>query len=338
MVISIPKKLKPIPFLISTAAIVLILQGCVTIDQSEQLDSRRELNALNAMYKGVMKKVDRLDKNTESILRDVEETTTGFASLEVETRSALAESNAELERFREEFGFVRGGIEESAHANDEFRDEVAEIKSNLDTITLRLARLENASKLTGEEGATTSKETSTLVSSLNTKTGGLEAKVASLSKLNASFEERISRLEGKSVVKKPTGETKTKEDPTKLYELGHQNALKKNYSKALKQLKEFLGNFPEHKLADMAQYWLARSYYGNDDWERAVLEFNKVIKNYPKSDRLGPATFMQGLSFLRLGSEKEARVLFNRVLDKFPDTKEAEEAGKRLRTMDLQKQ
>lgn len=330
MVIRIPKKLNPTAFLISTVAIVLILQGCVTIDQSEQLDSRRELNALNAMYKGVMKKVDRLDKNTESILRDVEETTTGFASLEVETRSALAESNAELERFREEFGFVRGGIEESAHANNEIRDDIADIKSSLDTITLRLARLENASKLTSEEGTATSRETSTLVTSLETK-------VTDLSKLNTSLEKRIAKLEGKSTIKTASVK-KTDKDPAKLYALGHQNALKKNYSKALKQLKEFLGAFPKHKLADKAQYWLARSYYGNDDWERAVLEFNKVIKNYPKSDRLGPATFMQGLSFLRLDSKKEARVLFNRVLKKFPDTKEAEEAGKRLRKMDLQKQ
>ncbi|MBE9531479.1 MAG: hypothetical protein IME98_01570, partial [Proteobacteria bacterium] len=116
------KKLLTLPILFTLIAASFFLQGCVTVDQSEQLDSRRELNALNAMYKGVMKKVDRLDGNTESMMDDIDETTTGFASLEVETRSALAESNAELERFREEFGFVRGGIEESSHASEEFRD------------------------------------------------------------------------------------------------------------------------------------------------------------------------------------------------------------------------
>ena len=334
----IPKRLNSLPALISLVLISVLVQSCVTVDQSEQLDTRRELNALNAMYKGVMKKVDRLDNDTESMLDDIEETTTGFASLEVETRSALAESNAELERFREEFGFVRGGIEESSHASDEFRDELEGIKIGLEDIVLRLARLENASKLADQEGAATSKETGDLLASLNTKSQDNEAQLANLGKLNASLEKRISTLEGKKSAKAKTGAKKTDKEPTDLYELGHQNALKKNYSKALKQLKEFLGAYPKHKLADKAQYWLARSYYGTDDWERAVLEFNKVIKKYPKSDRLGPATYMQGLSFLRLGSEKEARVIFERVVDKFPDSKEAEEAAKRLKKMKLQKQ
>jgi tol-pal system protein YbgF len=333
----IPKRLNSLPALISLLVISVFVQSCVTIDQSEQLDTRRELNALNAMYKGVMKKVDRLDNNTGSMMDDIEETTTGFASLEVETRSSLAESNAELERFREEFGFVRGGIEESSHASEEFRDELEEIKIGLEDIVLRLARLENASKLAGQEGAATSRETGELMTSLNTKTQDNEAQLLNFGKLNASLERRISALEGKKPVKAKAGVKKTDKEPADLYELGHQNALKKNYTKASKQLKEFLGAYPKHELADKAQYWLARSYYGNDDWERAVLEFNKVIKKYPKSDRLGPATYMQGLSFLRLGSEKEAKVIFERVIDKFPDTKEAEEAGKRLKKMKLQK-
>ena len=334
---TIHKRLNSLPVLLSILALFLFVPGCITVDQSAQLDTRRELNALNAMYKGLMKKVDRLDKNTGAMMDDIEQTTTGFASLEVETRSSLAESNAELERFREEFGFVRGGIEESTHINEEFKTEFENIKTSLDDIALRLARLENASKITGEEGAATSKEATKIMASLNTKTGDLEAKLVNLTKLNTSLDKRISELEGKKSSKVKSTGKKTDKDPTALYKLGHQNALKKNYSKALKQLKEFLRAYPKHELADKAQYWLARSYYGNDDWERAVLEFNKVIKKYPKSDRLGPATYMQGLSFLRLGSEKEAKLFFDRVIEKFPNSKEAGEAKKRLKKMELQK-
>ena len=267
--ITFPKRLNSLPILISVLVISFLLQGCVTVDQSEQLDTRRELNALNAMYKGLTKKVDRLDTNTESMMNDIEETTTGFASLEVETRSSLAESNAELERFREEFGFVRGSIEESSHSSEEFTDEIADIKAGLDDITLRLARLENAAKLAGEKGTTTSEEISELVSSLNTKSGDLETKIINLGKLNASLEKRISELEGKKPTKATASTKKTDKAPADLYELGHQNALKKNYTKALKQLKEFLSAYPNHKFADKAQYWLARSYYGKDDWQES---------------------------------------------------------------------
>lgn len=342
--ITIPKRLGSLPILITLAALVFIIPGCVTIDQSEQLDTRRELNALNAMYKGVMKKVERIDINTDSMLEDIERTTTGFASLEVETRSALAENNAELESFREEFGFVRGSIEESNHTRGELREEIRDITRGIDDITLRLARLENTAKL-AEDGGGTSRETDKLVTSLKAKTselesgaGDLKAKIDNLNKLNASLERRISKLEGKSPRKMKIATKKTDKKPGELYELGHQHALKKNYSKAITQLKEFLSVYPKHKLADRAQYWLARSYYGKDDWEIAVLEFNKVIKKYPKSERRGPAIYMQGLSFYRLGSNKEARVIFERVINKFPNTKEASEAKKRLKKMDLQDQ
>lgn len=337
VMITTPKKLRSLPILISLLAISFLLQGCVTVDQTEQLDTRRELNALNAMYKGLTKKVDRMAGHTKSMLKDIGETTTGFASLEVETRSALAESNAELESFREEFGFIRGSMEEGSHVSDEFSDEIGNIKRSLDDMSLRVARLENAAQLAGEKGTATSKETSALLTLLNTKTANLETKTASMNKLNASLERRLSRLENKKTTKKTASAIKTDKKPAELFELGHQNALNKNYTKALKHLKEFLGAYPDHKLADKAQYWLARSYYGLDDWERAVLEFNKVIKKHPKSDRFGPAIYMQGLSFLRLDSNKEARVIFKRVVDKFPNTKEAEEAKKRLRKMDLQK-
>ena len=67
----IPKRQNSWPILLSILALFLFVPGCITVDQSAQLDTRRELNALNAMYKGLMKKVDRLDKNTGAMMDDI---------------------------------------------------------------------------------------------------------------------------------------------------------------------------------------------------------------------------------------------------------------------------
>ena len=333
----IPVKSMTIPALLSTALLTFTLAGCVTVDQSEQLDTRRELNALNAMYRGILKKVDRIDTGTRGMIDDVEETKTGFASLEVETRSSLAENNAELEKFREEFGFVRGGIEESEYLNKEFNDKIAAIKADQADMIERLSVAESASTKAGEKGATVDTRTRELLNSITKKSDDIETKLENLIKLSTSLERRISALEGKKAAKTDEKAGAGGEKAKELYERGRQHAVKKNYSKAIELLKGFLSANPGHALAGNAQFWLAESYFGREDWERAILEFNKVIKKYPKSEFMSAAGFKQGLSFLRLGSDKEARVIFERIAEKFPDSKEAEEAKKRLKKMDLQK-
>ncbi|MEE9542823.1 MAG: tol-pal system protein YbgF [Thermodesulfobacteriota bacterium] len=336
-------EIAPIKFITRAVIISALLgfslgwAGCVTVDQSEQMDTKRELSALNVMYSGLLKKVDRIDKSTQSMVDDVEETKTGFASLEVETRSSLAENNAELEKFREEFGFVRGGIEESSHLSEEFSDEIASLKATQGELSERLALVEGASVKAGEEDTATGTQTRELLNTVNTRAGDIEAKLENMNKLAASLETRISALEGKKTAKKAETPKKAGRDPKALYERGHQHALKKNYSKAIEVLKAFLKANPKHELAGDAQYWLAESYFGRDDFERAILEYNKVIKNHPKSKLLDSASYKQGLSFLRLGSDKEARVIFERLIEKFPDTKVATDAKKRLKKMDLQK-
>jgi tol-pal system protein YbgF len=294
------------------------------------------LNALNVIYKSLLKKMDRLDKSTQAMLDDVDETKTGFASLEVETRSTLAENNAELEKFREEFGFIRGGIEETVYLNREFVDVIEELKISQDKITKKLVNIEQASIIASKEEVMTGTQIQEALQIIKAKIGDMDAKLDNLNKLSATLERRISKLEGKTAArKKKLKEAST--NPKELFERGHQHALKKNYSKAIENLKTFLIANPKHELAGKAQYWLAESYFGREDWERAILEFNKVIKKHPKSKLLGAATYKQGLSFFRLGSNKEARVIFERVIEKFPDSKVAEDAKKRLKKMELQK-
>lgn len=327
-----------VPALIGILLISFSLAGCVTIDQSEQMDARRELSGLNVMYSGLMKKVNRIDNSIQTIVDDVEETKTGFASLEVETRSSLAENNAELEKFREEFGFVRGGIEESRYLNEEFSLEIAKIKTSQSKLLKRLALVENSSAKANEEGTLSGTQTREFLNTINTRTREIEARLKNLNKLSASLERRISALEGKKPTKKIYTPKKSGRDPEALYERGRQHAIKKNYSKAIEVLKAFLKANPKHKLTGDAQYWLAESYFGRDDFERAILEFNKVIKKHPENKLLSNAAYKQGLSFLRLGSDKEAKVIFERLIKKFPDSKAAEEAKKRLKKMKLQKQ
>ena len=62
-----------------------------------------------------------------------------------------------------------------------------------------------------------------------------------------------------------------------------------------------------------------------------MLEFNEVLKKYPKSNKVPAALLKQGMAFSELGNKKEARLVLEKVVDKYPKTEEADRAKKMLR-------
>ncbi|MEE9591314.1 MAG: tetratricopeptide repeat protein, partial [Thermodesulfobacteriota bacterium] len=83
-----------------------------------------------------------------------------------------------------------------------------------------------------------------------------------------------------------------------------------------------------------AQYWIGEIFYAKGDWERAILEFDDVIKKYPKGDKVPAALLKEGLSFSRLGAKKESRLLLTRVIKNYPKSNEADIAKKKLDNLD----
>ena len=75
-------------------------------------------------------------------------------------------------------------------------------------------------------------------------------------------------------------------------------------------------------------------YYAQKDYERAVLEFNEVVKKYPKGKKVPAALLKQGMAFYELGNKKEARLVLEKVMDKYPKTEEANTAKKVLKKIE----
>ncbi|MCK4738675.1 MAG: tol-pal system protein YbgF [Deltaproteobacteria bacterium] len=126
----------------------------------------------------------------------------------------------------------------------------------------------------------------------------------------------------------------TKPNPTTLYMAGlNQVRVEKNYLGALETFRQFISLYPAHELAPNSQYWIGEIYYAQGQWERAVLEFNKAIKNYPKGSKTAAALLKQAFSFEKLDAKNEAKVLLKKVIKKYPKTDEAKQAKNRLKTI-----
>lgn len=95
------------------------------------------------------------------------------------------------------------------------------------------------------------------------------------------------------------------------------------YEKARGDFQNFLKQYPDTEYSDNAQFWIGECYYFDKKYEKAILEYDKVAKNYPAGDRVPYALLKQGLSFLHLGDKTSARLILQQVIKEFPNTNQA---------------
>lgn len=80
-------------------------------------------------------------------------------------------------------------------------------------------------------------------------------------------------------------------------------------------------------------YSKAVSSYNEGKFEDAILEYQKLIDSYPRDRRVPEAYLKQGLALINLGRNKEARFFLNTLIDKYPDSREAQTARAKLKTI-----
>jgi tol-pal system protein YbgF len=92
----------------------------------------------------------------------------------------------------------------------------------------------------------------------------------------------------------------------------------------------FFRDHKDHKLAPNALYWRAESFYGEKDYENAIVAFQDVVDRFPDHEKASDSMLKQGLSFLSLKDGKNGRLLLELVVSKHPKSSAAETARKKL--------
>jgi tol-pal system protein YbgF len=129
------------------------------------------------------------------------------------------------------------------------------------------------------------------------------------------------------------GKLKVEETDEELYARAKQLFDKGEYENAREVFRSFLKQHPKSKRGDNAQFWLGEIYYREKWYEKAILEYQKVIENYPKGNKTPSALLKQGFSFLNLDDKANARLILKELIRKFPDSNEANVAKNKLKTL-----
>lgn len=110
----------------------------------------------------------------------------------------------------------------------------------------------------------------------------------------------------------------------KAFDDGDMESAKKGFSAVVE-------TFAASDSADNAQFWIGEIYYREKWYQKAILEYQKVIENYPDGNKVPAAYLKQGLAFEALGETENAHLILGELLRKHPDTAEASIARKKMK-------
>lgn len=109
------------------------------------------------------------------------------------------------------------------------------------------------------------------------------------------------------------------------------------YDRAIIAFQKFLASFPNSQLADNGQYWLGEAYYVNKSFPEAQAAFQRVVDKYPQSRKRPDALLKIGYCQYELKQPELARNTLTIVATQFPDTPAAHLAQQRLEKMAAEK-
>lgn len=172
-----------------------------------------------------------------------------------------------------------------------------------------------------------------------------EIKLESIDKTTSLNKDRIERLEqylnfestaqiqkGQPVSNIPSGkQAKHKLSENEVYTSAKQAYDKGDLNAAREGFQKLLKEFPKSENADNAQFWIGEIYYREKWYEKAILEYQTVIEKYPKGNKVTASLLKQGFAFFNLGDKSNARLILSELIKKYPKSNEAKIAERKLK-------
>src|SRR5262245_55973045 len=115
-----------------------------------------------------------------------------------------------------------------------------------------------------------------------------------------------------------------------LYDRVMQEFKRRDYEAALAGFRLFIELHGQTSLAANAQYWVGECQYRMGRYREALKAFSQVVSYYPLSPKLAASTLKLGQTYTKLRDYEKARMMYERVVDQYPDTAEADIAKKAI--------
>lgn len=306
-----------------TPVIFLLFFGCATNRDVFVLD--KEIDKAHLEIKALKKENDSLKNELSTLKSELlanvkEELSSLKTDLSAENQRFKADLLLRIENLQSETRTLSYGIEEYKEFSKRPSKEMDRMKTEMEG---RLRLLEERGKYIDEKNRTQEIKTKELEDRLRELNGKMERLTS-----------KLVELEKISLIKEPPPEIKPPSTGAgDLYKDAYEAFQKNDLEGARKKFEVFLKQYPNTELSDNAQFWIGETYYAQKEYEKAILEYEKAIVKYPEGDKIPSALFKQALAFLELGDKTNGRNLLRRVMEKYPQSEQAEMAKKKLETL-----
>ena len=238
----------------------------------------------------------------ERAVKELQDDSSGGVRAHVETLAGnQADFQAELDGLRVDLQSMQGRTGDQERINDELRQDLALLR---DELSLQVADHEQ-------------------------RLAKLDAGMAAASAAPPAVSPSPTPAVAPPVATTPAGES-----APELYD----RALKKireeqDFNAGRELMEAFLKRYPEHDLAVNAAYWIGETYYAEKNYEQAILQFEEIIQKYGDHPKVASAMLKQALAFESTGDQATAKLLLQRVIERYPLSDEAGKAKQKLQTL-----
>ena len=268
----------------------------------------------------VARELIELQRDVTSLLQGQKDLATQITQDNTVIKTLISQSNDNVAKLASSVGSMQKSVQD-VQANSGARldtmstqvqglsDNLEEIKSRLGKLNQQLVELQNS------------------VQSLDAKISG-SAAPPSAAGTAATPTAGLASPPGSSAV--PSGPAPS---ANTLYENGLRDIQTGKYDLARSEFQDYLRYYGNTDLASNAQFYLGEIMYKQKQYSDAVAAYDKVLTNYPKSFKLGPARLRKGMALLDLGQKSAAIRELRAVTRDFPGSEEDRLARAKLKEL-----
>lgn len=243
-------------------------------------------------------------------------------------RRDIDETKSRIHSFEKDLNLAREGEKGVKADFAALRKTDADLQANMDSLKSEQQAL--VGKL--EDSTLASKK---LVEDANRSREDAERRIASLEdrivKMQVAFDELNKRM--KDVATQTTSlaaaaqQAQVKSESTETIYQKALDAFKAGDMPGTRTLMtKFIESNPNHELIPNARYWIGETFYNEKNYEQAILEFQEVVKQFPKKEKAPAAMLKQALSFKALKDLKSTQYLLKLLAADYPKSEEARKA------------
>jgi tol-pal system protein YbgF len=159
--------------------------------------------------------------------------------------------------------------------------------------------------------------------------GNLSENQYRLSKIDEKTAEFQKKFDAKLMADSMAGSAQIAEIE-KLFQIAMSDFNAGRYDIAQSGFRDLVSQFPESKIAQDAEYWMAECSYARKAYAEAEGIYLGYIKKYPQGSKMCVSLYKLGLVYDKQNKTKSKTMLWNKLIEQCPDSEEAKVAKSRL--------